>query len=549
VRRRIDPVLCVLLALFVVLGLSLRLPGLELKPLHSDEGVNGWFTLRLYWWNHYRYNPSDYHGPFLYYANLLAFWILGPGDVALRISSVISGTLLPFALLPALRHLGRVGLVVASVLLLVAPGMVYFSRTCIHEIHLVLATTLWVSCLARYAAAPSRRWAWGAALAGALAFANKETALITAGSLGAGLGLAWLAGRPMPGDDRLFDPDLFGGKERNEALSSWRRGVLPHWNVGFAVFALITVLLYTSFFTNIEGIPAFFQAYGPWFGYGVTGRNQGKSWSYFAQVMTWTTTWAVIPYTLAVLWAIARRHRTGLALAGWSLSAFVVYSAVPYKTPWCALEIELPIFLTIGWGARQAWLVAREQGSHPIARALAVLLLPLSLVSVPAMLSQSREVNEGRFDDDRIPYVFVQTQRGFYDLMRDATGFARALPGADGRGPRVMNVDCKNPFRWYTLTRGWDHTRTTYVYEPPKAADLEDKDLVLTTGSNVQGTSQAIGASPGEWHRESYPLRPGHKVTAWFRADAWAEYQSVGGREGSPWPVPPPEDLPAPPRD
>lgn len=542
-KRSLDWMLVVVLVGLVVLGLSLRLPGLDLKPMHSDEGVNGWFTLRLYWWNHYHYNPSDYHGPFLYYANLLSFWILGPGDGALRMATVVSGSLLPLALLPAIRHLGKIGMAAASILLLVSPGMVYFSRTCIHEIHLIFATTLWASCLARYAASPSRRWAFGAALAGGLAFANKETALLTAGTLGVGLGLAWLWGRPMAGDFRQDDPDLFGGLQRKESLRRWTRGVLPHWNIGFAVFAAVIVLFFSSFFSYIEGLGGFFQAFAPWFGYGVSGRNQGKAWTYFYDVMKWTTQWAVVPFALSALWAIVRRHRTGLALLGWAVSAFSVYSAIPYKTPWCALNIELPLFLLVGWGVRQAWLIVRDQGSHPLSRMAALLLLPSSLVSVPGMVRQDQEVNEQRYDDDDVPYVFVQTQRGFYDLMRDAMGFAAALPDNGSRGPQVMNVDCKNPFRWYSLTRGWDHSKTTYVYEAPKAADLEDIDLVLTTGKLVAGTGKAIGASSGEWHREQYPLRPGHEVTVWFRADGWARYQAAGGRETSPWPIPPPDHL------
>ena len=60
----------------LLLGGWLRFADLGLKPLHSDEGVNGWYTLRLYWWNVYRYQPSDYHGPFLYYVNLALFWLL-----------------------------------------------------------------------------------------------------------------------------------------------------------------------------------------------------------------------------------------------------------------------------------------------------------------------------------------------------------------------------------------------------------------------------------------------------------------------------------------
>src|SRR3990170_2509373 len=43
---------------------------LELKPLHHDEGVNGHFLITLFRENVYKYDPSNYHGPDLYYISL-----------------------------------------------------------------------------------------------------------------------------------------------------------------------------------------------------------------------------------------------------------------------------------------------------------------------------------------------------------------------------------------------------------------------------------------------------------------------------------------------
>lgn len=539
-------VLVVGLLSLAALSLWLRLPALADKALHNDEAVNGWFTLRLYWWNRYHYNPQDYHGPFLYYVNLVAFWLFGPSEFSLRLGTVVTGTLLPIALLPARRFVGVFGILAAGLLLTVAPGFVYFSRTNIHEIHLILATALWAAGLARFAATPSVPWAVVSGLGGALAFANKETALITMGTLGVGAGLAWLAGRARAGDDRNDDPDLFGGRTRREALDAWTKEARRPWAMGAVAFAVFTVVMFTTFFSWLPGIGAFFQAFVAWFDHGVTGRNQTKAWDYFVRVGEVTTLTAVVPAALAALWASVRRHRLGLALVGWALSAFAVYSAVPYKTPWCALNIELPLFLLVGWGVGQAILQGLDPGNHPAARALAFLLLPTVALPVPEMIEQSVDVGQRRYDDGTVPYVFVQTKREVLDLVSDAIGYAAALDGADGKGPRVLNVESKNPFRWYTLTRGWDHARTKYLYDPPTAEQVAEADLVVATGKQVKDVAAAIGASPHEWHRERYPLRPGHEITAWFRLDGWVAYQSAGGRSKVPWPIPPLNPLPLP---
>ena len=51
----------------------LRFYNLPLKPLHSDEAVNGLFLTRLVVPPHqYRYDPANYHGPTLFYAAWLS---------------------------------------------------------------------------------------------------------------------------------------------------------------------------------------------------------------------------------------------------------------------------------------------------------------------------------------------------------------------------------------------------------------------------------------------------------------------------------------------
>lgn len=521
--------------LLVVLGFVLRIPGLEDKPLHSDEGVNGWFTLRLYWWNYYIYRHSDYHGPFLYYWNLLWFWLMGgPSDAALRMGTVVTGALLPTALLPARRFLGDVGVLVSGLLLTVAPCFVYFSRTNIHEVHLIFFTILWGSTLVRFAVEPTMKWGLLTAASAAFAFTNKETALITLGALGLGGGLAWLLGRA--GDADSNDPDIFGGRDRREALSAWIKEVPLIWVGGFALFSTIIVLFFSSFFTYWGGVGGFFQAYGPWTEYGVSGRNQGKPFGYFFDLMQLTEGWALYLTLPAMLWAAVRRHRFGIALTGWYVSSFVVYSAISYKTPWCVLNIDLAGFLLVGWGAAQAWLAARNTAVPTGLRVLALLLMLSPLSSVPGLLGNTLNDNAERYDDKTVPYVYVQTQRGFFGLLQDAFGVSEARPEDDGLGLRTVSSWAKNPYRWYVIAGGWDHDRANYLKKVPKQKHVDKADLVLGTGKDLRGTQKLMQSQEDTWHLETYQLRPGHKVHAWFRQDLWDDYQRAGGRDSSPWP-------------
>jgi len=531
----------ILLAVLVVLiAAALRLPGLDLKPLHSDEGVNGWFTLRLHWWNVYRYRPSDYHGPFLYYVNLLFFRLLGPGEVSLRLGTALAGTMVPIALLPLSRYLGLLGLACAGLLLSVSPTMVYFARTNIHETWLVLGSILWAAGLLRYCSRPQMRWALLASGGAALCFVNKETALLTGGSLVAGLGLAWLMGAREAAGERLDDPDLFSEESRAEALASiWRGG---RWSVlaGVSLFVLVIVFFFSSMCTWFPGVIRFIEAFGLWVGHGVTGRNQAKDWDYFLKLMLVSNGGVLLCAALVSgLLAVLRRHRVGLFFFAWTLSAALVYSAIPYKTPWCVLSIELPLFLSVGWLTNQLVLLVRDSLLGVGCRLAAVFGIFAVLYSAVPMVGETLAVSRDGFDDDENAYVFVQTERGYYRFLQDLFGVGDQIQSNEGRSPRVLNVDPKNPTRWYTITRGWTYKKSDYLNgRLPRAERLEDAEVVLCTGRNARSLGKLLADSEGDWHRELYELRPGVRLWVWFRSSWWDAYQRAGGRAVSPWPRP-----------
>src|SRR5882757_5886113 len=63
--------LLVAIFLATVLALALRCPRLSERPMHNDEGVNAIKFRDLWEHKSYKYDPTEYHGPSLYYATLV----------------------------------------------------------------------------------------------------------------------------------------------------------------------------------------------------------------------------------------------------------------------------------------------------------------------------------------------------------------------------------------------------------------------------------------------------------------------------------------------
>jgi hypothetical protein len=428
----------------------------------------------------------------------------------------------------------------------VGPGLVYFSRTCIHEIHLVLFSTLWAVALLRFAENPRCGWMLLAAGAAAGCFITKETALITGASLAVGAALGWCLGRPRAPGAEGDAPDCFGGRTRAEAIRAWTVDSWPAWGLGTLLFAVLITLFYSSFFTHWAGVPDFFEAYRHWYEYGTTGRNQGKHFGYFWTVMASTqglARWAALP---AALLALTLRHRLGVTLIGWAGAAFLIYSLIPYKTPWCALQIDLPVFLLIGWAAGMTWRTARDPGFQRPVRVLAWICMMGWLSAAPGLLARSLADNRERYDDFRRPYVYYQTYRQYHEMLQDLLGTADSMPQSDGRGPRVLNVDQEFPLSWYTLTRGWEDGRTEYLESQPALEQVERADLIVSDSRYEEAIDRLVADTASAWHKQRYFVRPGIFGFVWYRQELWARFQAAGGRASSPWPRPPSRPLPPP---
>ncbi|HEV2882407.1 MAG TPA: glycosyltransferase family 39 protein [Pyrinomonadaceae bacterium] len=121
-----------------------RLYQLELRPMHHDEGVNGFFLNNLIRTGIFRYDPTNYHGPTLYYFTLplavAAERLHMYGTWTVRLLPLIFGMATVWLALNLRRYIGQVGALSAAALLALSPGVVFFSRYFIHEMMFVFFT-------------------------------------------------------------------------------------------------------------------------------------------------------------------------------------------------------------------------------------------------------------------------------------------------------------------------------------------------------------------------------------------------------------------------
>jgi uncharacterized protein (TIGR03663 family) len=387
----------------VALALAVRLVALDLRPPHSDEGVNGWFAERVLVTGHYRYDPENYHGPLHYYLLALSRLAFGRNLWSLRLPTVLIGVAAVWLAARCADALGRRTAWLMALLLAVSPAMVLYARWAIHETELLFFSLLALRGLCRWWVRPGRPALWMAGMGVTGAVASKEVWVLHAAVLAAAAALWWLLERRE--GERLAVPLPRG------------RDLLPVAGCGLAALAL----LYSGFGLDPDGLRRFFAPYLIWTERAIQGAGHDKPWYYWLQLLARYEQPALLGL-LAVPAALLRRaaHPIVRLVALYGLGVLAAYSAVPYKTPWCVLQVLWPLHLVAAWAI--ASLAPRLPRAAPAVAALLAL----------ASLGLAARVCFLRYDDAAEPYVYVQTYRDGLapvELLRRAAAAEPALRG------------------------------------------------------------------------------------------------------------------------
>lgn len=486
-----------LLALaLTALALFLRLaPGPEPRPLHTDEAVNAHLLGDLLAGQPYRYDPVDRHGPVLLLSARPLVALLGIETHAelqawhLRLlPALVSAALL--LLVPLLSPaLPAPALGWSLLWLTLAAPFVYYGGYFIHEPLFLLLSLALLLAVRRHLDSPSLTRALLAGVLLGLLLATKATIVLT-------LAAATLATVVL----LLTRPAAALAFPLRSAFAP--RDLL----LAFAALAaaLVTAaLLFSGFGQNpsgpLDALRALFLATDR-----ATGQGHEKPFLAYAD-------WYLLPGLRALPWAgwtlaaafaagavLAWRARAARPLAWWlalhAAALAALYSIIPYKTPWLALQFLLPAAFVAG--------LAPAAALAALPRSLLPILAPLAGFALSAALLAETRALVHRFPvDPANPLAYSPSSP---DLEALPARLAAALAGHPAPVVHVYGDDYW-PLPWYLRS----YPKTGYFSAPPAPGSAPAPDAIFLTGSARALDPAALPPPPGAnaWRADFLGLR------------------------------------------
>ena len=249
-----------------------------------------------------------------------------------------------------------------------------------------------------------------------------------------------------------------------------------------------------------------FRAYLPWTEKGFEGSGHEKPWPYFLRLLLTFEPAALVAAALGGVNAFWRRNPFGIFCAVWWVGQLAAYSAIPYKTPWLAMNVVLPMILCAGALFGDVGDMARR----PLpGTARAVLAAAGLLAAITAAWTASRAVDVAflRHDDERLGLVYVQAPRE----LRDLIALIEETAARSGEGKAIairFYTGNRWPLPWYLR----DYTDVLWGKEVP--ADPSGDVLIC----DPAGEKELRSRLPGKYRRREITLRPRVKLVVFALA-------------------------------
>ncbi len=164
-------------ATIFLVAVASRFWDLGARAMSHDESLHALYSYYLYNGTGYAHNPMM-HGPFLFHANALIYFLFGDNDFTARIVPALFGVFMVMSPILLRRWLGRLGSVIASLLLLISPLFLYYSRYIRNDIYIAVWTILLIAALFHFLEDHRVKWFYLGAAVLMLSLATKEVAYI-----------------------------------------------------------------------------------------------------------------------------------------------------------------------------------------------------------------------------------------------------------------------------------------------------------------------------------------------------------------------------------
>ncbi len=523
---------CILILIAMTGAIALRLPRLKQRPMHGDEAVHAVKFGELLEQGNYSYNRYEYHGPTLNYLTLIparlssAKTLAELNEFTLRIVPVFFGLLLVLTPLLLTKGLGRYAAISAAIFTAISPAFVFYSRYYIHEMLLVCFTSGVIACGYLYTQNKNMKWALLTGLFIGLMHATKETCIIAFGSMLLALVLTTIIQR----------------KHEGLTTSIIKKIPLQHILAALLTASIVSVLFYSSFFANPRGILDSFAAYTAYFQR--AGQNQWHihPWYYYLDILTWMegferVTWnedfIVVAAGFGFIIAMTKKSfpdgNLNLVrfIAFYTLIMTIVYSAIPYKTPWSMLSFLHGMILLAGVGTA----VLIKMSLYWWERLAVGLLLVFFGLLLP--LGQAYMGSYKYYADPSNPYVYAHPVPDVLDITERIEEIARAHPDGYNMYIQVICTDDDYwPLPWYL--RRFSNVGWWNKVDPGAPA----APVIIASPSVEAALLSKLYELPPPGEKDLYvplfdaytELRPGVELRGYVTKNLWDSYQKKSGK-------------------
>lgn len=518
--------------IILLIAVLLRFLCLTIRPLHTDEAVHAIKFGALLEEGYYRYDKNEFHGPTLNYFTLVPAWLKSQKTLAsldestLRIVPAFAGLGMILLLFLLTDGFGLTLIIAVAFLTAISPLLIFYSRYYIQEILLVFFTFGSMVSVYRFVVTRKAGWLILTGIFLGLMHATKETSLIN-------LLLMILA----------FCFTLFIRFKNKGEMKKYLLSYRP-WNIilvaGTAM--VISALFYSSFFSNLRGIPDSFTTYQLYFGKAGSSEIHIHPWYYYLQLLTfskspsgmiWSEIWIIIPACIGFYSLIRRKNINSihyyliLFIGIYTLMLMIVYSAIPYKTPWNILGFYHGLIILAGYGIVQFF-------KHSLKLQNKAIIVLFMLAGSIHLLAQAYLLNFKSPTDPYNPYVYAHTENDIYRIVSRIDSVSSAHLQVNNLPVDVIFPGHDYwPLPWYLRNYksvGYrDHVDFTQPAAPIiLASPLVEKEIIKQLYEIP---------SPGKRYlyvplfEHSMELRPMAEIKGYIRKDIWDNYIRLKNEE------------------
>lgn len=340
-----------------------------------------------------------------------------------------------------------------------------------------------------------------AAAAASLAFATKETAFISFGTMAIAIVCVFVWRKLWTEDKNTWSEPVELGFRNFFAAFGDSQSRIVLITLCLIVFAYVWVLFFTSFFTYPEGINASFKAYDLWTKTGTKDHAENGFWAYLKWGFKIEAPILLLGALGAGLAFWKARHRFAMFAALWGFGLLAAYTLIPYKTPWLALNFLLPIAIAAGYGINEL-AVSRQRWQRAAAAFLAAVAFGVSAY-------QAIDINFYRYDDDSQPYVYAHTRRAYNEMVGEINRIAKKSGKNNDASIIVVSPDYWGlPWNLRDYPNAGFYGRIT----PTTTAEI-------IIGKTNQQAELEVEYGEHYQHTGTYALRPGVDLLFYVRKD------------------------------